>query len=141
MTEWISVEDRLPTYLGKFLVVQKDDLTKPNVHMAIYYPTVKDMPNCIWKSEDAYRWWSIGKIRPISMEITHWMPLPPVPQEEPKWNMSIEPFKGYHPPPWHLTEENAQKTEGWCAHQDWIIKEKEAEHKDQSACMKRPFNE
>jgi|WetSurMetagenome_2_1015567.scaffolds.fasta_scaffold734252_2 hypothetical protein len=27
-------------------------------------------------------------------------------------------FKEFHPPPWELTEENEQKTEGWCAFQE-----------------------
>jgi len=30
---------------------------------------------------------------------------------------------GYTPPPWPLTEENGQKTIGWCAYQDFLHKE------------------
>jgi hypothetical protein len=31
-------------------------------------------------------------------------------------------FVDYFPPPWPLTEENEEKTKGWCAFQDYYYK-------------------
>lgn len=79
MTEWISVKDRLPEKNKKVLVYSEPEkgfeneiLSSFGIHTA-YIPTygiyfTESLPNCGCTG--------------ISGEITHWMPLPEVPEKK-----------------------------------------------------------
>lgn len=72
MTEWISVKDRLPESQGDVLVV------------AFWHECWQPMVG--WYSEIERKWRIItphGEKVPAG--VTHWMPLPEIPKEEPDY--------------------------------------------------------
>lgn len=73
MSEWISVEDRLPNKWDEFLVwpIPNHDM---NIITAIFHPWDKK-----W-NQDCYNGHSYDDFEP---HVTHWMPLPEPPAIEP----------------------------------------------------------
>lgn len=66
VSEWISVEDRLPEKCGHYLVyIQGGDVY--NIRLARYSPEKNK-----WRTAEAYSYFE---------GITHWMPLPEPPRE------------------------------------------------------------
>jgi hypothetical protein len=64
MTEWISVEERLPEHDGRYAIVYKQGMVRR--------PFIGDYL-CVEN-----RWMSM-----LDAEVTHWMPLPELPKEKP----------------------------------------------------------
>lgn len=58
---WINVNDSLPQETGKYLVTDGDD-----VEIMAFFGTYKDSPD--WSSYACN-----------TLDVTHWMPLPPLP--------------------------------------------------------------
>ena len=66
MSEWISVEDRLPDEIGQYFA----------------YATYDGMSVMEWRTpelNDDLQWWD-GYGNPTSTTVTHWMPLPGPPK-------------------------------------------------------------
>ncbi len=69
MSEWISVEDRLPDNFGWFLVIDN------------YLPNCANITMGFYEYEDSFAWLPIDSRNDSdSMDITHWMPLPKPPE-------------------------------------------------------------
>lgn len=67
MSEWISVKDSLPVTAGNYICFSNKNkiyLLKFSAHLL----------------DSRMRWWSPGGTETTS--ITHWMPLPPLPESE-----------------------------------------------------------
>lgn len=78
MSEWISVNDRIPTVAGEYLV----RLCNPDgVCICIcnaYYSTAR------------HEWFSVGAARLKDVDVTHWMPLPEEPEQEDRNEEEVE---------------------------------------------------
>ena len=75
MTKWIRVEDHIPNTEDDVLVVMGENIVI--VHLRWYYPTHED-------SYEAFQYWSDndGAMVIDWHEVTHWMPLPELPNEQ-----------------------------------------------------------
>lgn len=68
MSEWISVEDRLPTKYGRYLIRYTQGRTMQTFVADWDYP------------EEGGRWANVWP----EMTVTYWQPLPPPPEENSK---------------------------------------------------------
>tara|TARA_Y100000590_G_scaffold46284_1_gene49107 strand:+ start:6706 stop:7119 length:414 start_codon:yes stop_codon:yes gene_type:complete len=69
ISEWISVNDRLPNICGLFLVIDQH-LTGDKVTIGFF----EGKPSCMWMP-------LVNRYNCDGMEITHWMPLPEPPEK------------------------------------------------------------
>ncbi len=95
---WINVKDRLPE---KGMMIIYCSNTNIVSSIGIYWDDPQDPRGPVPSRPDYLTW----------KTVTHWMPLPEVPQI----NLTLD--CGFNPPPWEINEENADKTFGWIEYQ------------------------
>ena len=87
MNNWISVKDRLPEKNGAYLVVVQGYITdKPYIKLLHFMTNLKLYPQFRYEENVANGqsgWWDgDGEGDWIVHDVTHWMSLPELPEEE-----------------------------------------------------------
>jgi len=83
MSEWISIEDRLPDFSTKVLAYWRpiDHKERPFHREIIIAERTVHLPDG-GASIDSDQWWANGRNYDTETFITHWMPLPAQPTEK-----------------------------------------------------------
>ncbi|MCQ2439462.1 MAG: DUF551 domain-containing protein [Oscillospiraceae bacterium] len=80
---WISVKDRMPTYeeCGDFVLVVVNGKLGSN--------TYEDAICLCWLTEDGDEWTEYGTGNDLTGMVSHWVPLPDPPEQEPEWKQKM----------------------------------------------------
>ena len=79
--EWINVKDRLPSEDGRYLVCTKSSIGK--FVKIISYALNYDCPFSHEWMQGRALWYAYGEVGDYEIDnVTHWMPLPELPNED-----------------------------------------------------------